>query len=57
VGRPRAEALIENLVEMNPKDVKGKAFSINPLEILKDLDKLRKYSLLICGDLPESATR
>jgi hypothetical protein len=36
VGRPIAQVLIENLVEMNPKDVKGKAFSANPLELLKD---------------------
>jgi amyloid beta precursor protein binding protein 1 len=57
VGRPRAEALIENLVEMNPDDVKGKAFVLSPLELLKDQAKLREYSLLVCGDLRESVNR
>ncbi len=57
VGRPRAEALIENLVEMNPNDVNGKAFVQSPLDLVKDLERLKGYSLLICGDLSESANR
>lgn len=31
VGRPKAEAVIQNLLEMNPEDVKGQAFVRNPL--------------------------
>jgi molybdopterin/thiamine biosynthesis adenylyltransferase len=57
VGRPRAEALIDNLVEMNPNDVVGKAFAQSPLDLVKDHERLKDYSLLICGDLRESVNK
>lgn len=42
---------------MNPDDVKGKAFSCDPLQLIRDEERLREYSLLICGDLRESINR
>lgn len=44
---------MDNLIEMNPDDVQGKAFVHNPIDILKDEESLKEYSLLICGDLRE----
>jgi molybdopterin/thiamine biosynthesis adenylyltransferase len=57
VGRSKAEALIDNLVEMNPDDVIGKAFAQSPLDLVSDQSKLKGYSLLICADQKESVNK
>ena len=57
VGKNKAEILLENLLEMNPDDVKGKAYVRSPAELLKDQQRLKEYSLLICSDLRESLNR
>lgn len=36
VGKNKAEILLENLLEMNPDDVKGQAYARSPAELLKD---------------------
>ena len=57
VGRPKAETLIDNLVEMNPDDVNGKAFAQSPLDLVRDQSKLKDYSMLICADQKESVNK
>lgn len=36
IDKNKAEILLENLLEMNPDDVKGKAYVRSPTELLKD---------------------
>ena len=52
IGKPRSKAILSNLLELNPDDVKGEAFDIDIKQFITSSD-LNKYDVFISSNLDE----
>jgi amyloid beta precursor protein binding protein 1 len=54
IGKPRGEVCLENLLELNPNDVKGEFYNKSPEEFCKTCSiELQTFDLIISSNLPD----